>query len=263
MKKTEEKKSKGVIKLILTLLINIIILVTAVLGKGEKDRISINVQINELIDKSNVINVTNIEAPAEDNVSKLIDELNKRNKIIEEKEKELSEKDDEIIKLQDENERLKVSNSSSEAAVGRDTDTTTDNSDDDTKASTDTEVMALFGDGRARTVYKLDNDEGSFKIAGEDYYSGVTIGNTDSGWVYVNLKKKYKHISFDVGRVDECPINDGKLLLIKDEGNPKKYDLDAEKSLMSFELDVTGTDRLKIQIDPDWTTYGIVNVKVE
>lgn len=32
---------------------------------------------------------------------------------------------------------------------------------------------------------------------------------------------------------------------------------------MSFELDVTGTDRLKIQIDPDWTTYGIVNVKVE
>ena len=263
MKKTEEKKSKGVIKLILTLLINIIILVTAVLGKGEKDRISINVQINELIDKSNVINVTNIEAPAEDNVSKLIDELNKRNKIIEEKEKELSEKDDEIIKLQDENERLKVSNSSSEAAVGWDTDTTTDNSDDDTKASTDTEVMALFGDGRARTVDKLDNDEGSFKIAGEDYYSGVTIGDTDSGWVYVNLEKKYKHISFNVGRVDECPINDGKLLLIKDKGNPKKYDLDAEKSLMSFELDVTGTDRLKIQIDPDWTTYGIVNVKVE
>lgn len=256
MKKTEEKKSKGVKKNVLKLLIKIVVLITAAVGGAAVYRISVNVRLNKLIDNSKTINITNNTGSIEGIVYELINQLK-------EKDKELSKKNDEIIKLKEENAGLKVSNSSSEAAVGQDTSSTADNSDNDTKASTDAEVMDLFGDGEARTVYSLDNDEGSFKIAGEDYYSGVTIGNAESGCVYVNLKKKYKHISFDVGRVDECPINDGKLLLIKDEGNPKKYDLDAEKSLMSFELDVTGTDRLKIQIDPDWTTYGIVNVKVE
>ena len=33
--------------------------------------------------------------------------------------------------------------------------------------------------------------------------------------------------------------------------------------IMPFELDVTGTDRFKIQIDADWSKYGIVDVKVE
>ena len=51
-----------------------------------------------------------------------------------------------------------VSNSSSEATVGQDGDTTADNSDNDTKASTDAEIVNLFGDGEAETVYKLDND---------------------------------------------------------------------------------------------------------
>lgn len=258
MKKTDGKKSNGVKKRVLKLLIKIVVLITVAIGGAAADRISVNVKLNKLIDSSKTINITNNTGSIEGIVYELINQLK-------EKDKELSKKNDEIIKLKEENAGLKVSNSSSEAIVGQNTNTSTtaDNSDDDTKASTDAEVMTLFGDGEARTIYSLDNDKGSFKIAGEDYYSGVTIGNTDSGWVYVNLKKKYKHISFDVGRVDECPINDGKLLLIKDEGNPKKYDLDAEKSLMSFELDVTGTDRLKIQIDPDWTTYGIVNVKVE
>lgn len=253
MKKTEGKKSKGVKKNVIKLLIKIVVLITVAIGGAAVYRISINVRLNKLIDNSKTINITNNTGSIEGIVYELINQLK-------EKDKELSKKNDEIIKLKEENAGLKVSNSSSEATVGQDTSSATDN---DTKASTDVEVMDLFGDGEARTVYSLDNDEGSFKIAGEDYYSGVTIGDKESGWVYMNLKKKYKHISFDVGRVDECPINDGKLLLIKDEGNPKKYDLDAEKSLMSFELDVTGTDRLKIQIDPDWTTYGIVNVKVE
>lgn len=264
MKKTEEKKSKGVIKLILTLLINIIILVTAVLGKGEKDRISINVQINKLIDKSNVINVTNIEAPAEDNVSKLIDELNKRNKIIEEKEKELSEKNDEITKLKDENESLKASNASSETTVGRDTDTTTDNSDDGMKAITDGQLVDLIEPNDTYSeVHTVDDNKEGFKIAGEDYYSGITIGDTESSYVLVRLHKKYTRMSFDVGRVDESAIKDGKLLIIGDKNTPEKYNLDGEKSSMSVTVDVTGIDTLKIRIDPNWSVYGIVNIKLK
>ena len=185
MKKTEGKKSKGVKKNVLKLLIKIVVLITVAVGGAAVYRISVNVRLNKLIDNSKTINITNNTGSIEGIVYELINQLK-------EKDKELSKKNDEIIKLKEENAGLKVSNSSSEATVGQDTSSTADNSDNDTKASTDAEVMNLFGDGEAETVYRLDNNEGSFKIAGEDYYSGVTIGNKESGWVYVNLKKKYK-----------------------------------------------------------------------
>ena len=70
-------------------------------------------------------------------------------------------------------------------------------------------------------------------------------------------------MSFDVGRVDDTSINNGKLLIIKDKVKAEEYDLDGEKSLMSVDFDVTGTNDLKIQINPDWSTYGIVNIKLE
>lgn len=122
MKKTEEKKSKGVKKNVLKLLIKIVVLITAAVGGAAVYRISVNVRLTKLIDNSKTINITNNTGSIEGIVYELINQLK-------EKDKELSKKNDEIIKLKEENAGLKVSNSSSEATVGQDGDTTADNSD--------------------------------------------------------------------------------------------------------------------------------------
>lgn len=59
MKKTEGKKSKGVKKNVLKLLIKIVVLITVAVGGAAVYRISVNVRLNKLIDNSKTINITN------------------------------------------------------------------------------------------------------------------------------------------------------------------------------------------------------------
>ena len=132
------------------------------------------------------------------------------------------------------------------------------------KANIDGELLDLVEPSDTYSeIHTVDDNKEGFKIAGEDYYSGITIGYTESSYVLVKLHKKYTRMSFDVGRVDESPIKDGKLLIVRDKNTTEKYNLDGEKSIMSVTVDVTGTDTLKIRIDPDWSEYGIVNIKLK
>lgn len=254
MKETSGK-SGAKTKVLTTIISSAVTLIVGLVGGGELTKVRINQESKQQIKSSNAVNITNNMESANSIIQDLLNQL-------EEKESEIKKLEEDNKKLEEDSKKSEKSTASKESS-GQNTVNNTSETDTDTKAVTDTEILKLFQDGEYQTKYTLDEDNGSFKIAGKDYYSGVTIGNTDSGFVLVRLGKQYTHMSFDIGRVDETTITNGKLLIIKDGTQSKEYTLDGEKSLMSVDFDVTDTDTLKIQIDPDWSTYGIVNIKLD
>ena len=152
--------------------------------------------------------------------------------------------------------------SASSAEVTNSSEDSTSDSASGTTTNTDEGFVDLVYDGDNYEVYTLDNDNGSFKIAGQEYHSGITIGS-GKGFILTNLGKKYTHVSLEIGRVDESSIQNGTMLVIRDGKETNSYSLDAEKTLEQIDFDVTGTNNLKIQVDTDWSNYGIVNIKLK
>lgn len=245
MKKTVAKQViKGVVA--------IIVAVISFFGGEQVERNKINTESiqqvknsNNSKDTNNVI--TNVNVDSAESVGDVINTILTENK-------ELREKIDEQEKQIDE---LKVSATSSKTITSKVESISTDDTE-----NAGEDFLNLVYDGEHYELYTLSNDNGTFKIAGKEYHSGIVI-DTYTGFALANLEGKYSHVSLDIGRVDESQIEDGAMIIIRDGKETNNYNLDAEKTLTSIDFDVTGTNNLKIQVDSKWSEYGIVNVRLE
>lgn len=193
--------------------------------------------IVDLATKNGELSSRNIQLEAEN--EELKSEIENKNKEIEEIKKEIIENDN-VAKENDVKENV-VEKSS--------------------------DFLETIYDGIHFTIYGIDESVQSFQIGGTEYYSGVTLyggwdGDQNEGNILCNLGGKYSKLTFDVGRVDETSITEGKLIVLGDQKILKNYDINPEKSLENIEVVIDGVQDLKIQIQSTYSTYGIVNCEL-
>lgn len=172
---------------------------------------------------------------------------------------ELDEEKEKNSTLEKENEELRNSGNSTS-----NDDSATSTAENDTETTSSSDFLSLVYDGDDYYISGIDDGGNDIKIGGNSYYSGLELAvNGNCGFALANLGKKYTHLSFEVGRMDEEPIVGAKLTIFKDGEVYQNYEIDAEKTLTAIDFDITDTDILKIQLDSDFAEYAIVNINLE
>lgn len=222
--------------------------------------IPVTYSVSNSINNNNTVSVT-VDGSSYQVTSDTIIELATKNGELSSRNAQL-ETENSDLKTQIENKDKEIEEIKVEAVESDYTDNTKENIDN--KSSN---FLETIYDGINFTTYGIDENVQSFKIGGKEYYSGVTLyggwdGEQNAGSILCNLGKKYSKLTFEVGRVDETSITEGKLVILGDQTVLKDYEINPEKSLEKMEVNIEGVQDLKIQIQSGFSTYGIVNCEL-
>lgn len=111
-----------------------------------------------------------------------------------------------------------------------------------------------------------EENEGSDKaltVMGKQYYRAIS---STQGWggnakALYNLDRKYSHVSFSVGHIDNDNRDTGKLRVYKDNIQVESVDLTSDMQNMDFDIPTTGITQLRIEIEGGYARYAVFNLE--
>lgn len=112
-----------------------------------------------------------------------------------------------------------------------------------------------------------EENEGSDKaltVMGRQYYRAIssTQGRDDgNAKAYYNLDRKYSHVSFSVGHIDNDNMEIGKLCVYKDNIQVESVELTYEMKNRVFDIPTTGITQLRIEIEGRYARYAIFDLE--
>ena len=126
-----------------------------------------------------------------------------------------------------------------------------------------TDFIDTLHDGEAHEVSLSANNDDSFMIGGKSYTDAFMLYGYN-GFALFNLEENYSKVEFDVGRIDESDISNAEVKIYLDGKLSGNYSINAEQTLTHLDIDLAGTQDLKIAIQSeDYVKYGFVNIKAE
>ena len=133
----------------------------------------------------------------------------------------------------------------------------------DALKSNSEKILDVLYDGKEYRMYKASDGGNGIKIGGKSYTDAFTIGGY-GGFVLLNLDKKFSHMNFEVGRVDESRISDADVRIYLDNNLSGEYEINSQIPLTALEADLAGATTLKIELtSDDYVEYGFINLELQ
>ena len=100
-------------------------------------------------------------------------------------------------------------------------------------------------------------------MGGNKYYDAISFYSSDNCYSLHNLSGQYKKITGYIGHVDGAHIRDATFNFYCDGKLVDSYELKADDLPRQILLDVSGVQKLKIEVQTPWGTYAFANATIE